>query len=1157
MSVDEAREARPKAKVAASPIGFTSKQQLDVKEIENEFGDRLNFAALEAFYVICECNVTNTRNLLNGYLNDMDELNRLYDADSLECDDGVTKETDFDDGFNGVTLENHMESDYLVSLNSQQLGLTIENILERTVVRSVQQSSEAFRLGVKPNCIITNVGMTSTMSQTHNEALETLKRGSRPLKLVFRHADPDVLNSRRGEMQAYIQKRTILGNADYGAVIKAIEKRTQWLLRMFAIAISVTSNEVPDYLLVRSTSHDTMSFSLSGSNFDELIAASPAPVSRMSMANVGIDEEETPVSDTPMDRDTYNRAKVAEKKIEPVLDLLLCMEKQIFINNRNDVMPYMRLTNMLEFLALFYCELDDSIFTPQYIINMLESDIMDICFSVLQLDLHLIPGNEESASVIPNDCCYNLLQLLIKKFSYGKLKTHAIPMLWKLGTSFGVSAKLTCCNLIPIVYDRLPSYLQLHTRGLLNRLLGDNDSRVRVQVLECICMRLGNFSDMQWVVYCITTASVDSNPLVRAGVFELCLLVLKNTSEKQKGSNESAQSDTESHLAFSRLFPIINAFTEDEDNDIKCLVASKCDVLCKFMGLRWSSIILDVLLVMLRDKDENIRAAAVATTPKLVLNMIIMFNKQYPPASPRGNTLLSRRNNNNAWSEEDKNPKSNNVEPAEEEPSRRTTETVAMLHRIRDNILPPMLRLKSDSAKEVEIALATAVPELLSAICRIRIEDVPSAIACKNAKISIAKVLVAVILELLSDAFQSHDIPYAVLQQLLLSDLSNISSFIFTPSNCALLISSIQPLSTSSNWRMRKSVCSAVPLVVSACKTVETRSQTAAMITPLLFDDVFEVRKCAATSMCVAGTCDVDKLHSHHRTSRPTNYITNSVYDGAANDPSRMSDMMSRPSIATILSVTGGSSGLSNSKMSTGVSPINTRGSMSGFAGNNSYNMYGVNNDDNGVNFADNEEACINDTSEGEDQDISMFEQDMGRMWLDSVILPHLEHFCTSIKYQERLLALHMIAVLLVERIVDVPDNRWVLLLNMALSMNGDRVVNVRIGLVTALYSIMPFCIARVRYDNGEDDTSEGEAVLNTPQANVGAFGNLHKQLGAEKVPAKEKISALEAMAVPERTSASLWLKDVRRAVKTICSDKDRDVRALGAKIVRECALFD
>ena len=352
---------------------------------------------------------------------------------------------------------------------------------------------------------------------------------------------------------------------------------------------------------------------------------------------------------------------------------------------------------------------------------------------------------------------------------------------------------------------------------------------------------------------------------------------------------------------------------------------------------------------------------------------------------------------------------------------------------------------------------------------------------------------------------------------------------------------------------MRKAVCSAVPLVVSACKTVETRSETAAMITPLLFDDVFEVRKCAATSMCVAGTCDIDKLHAHHKTLHSPNHIgSGSGNDGSsAYDPSRMSDMMSRPSIATILSVTGGSSS-GSSKMPTGVSPI------SGFVGSGNYSIYGVNSDANSAAYADSEEACLNDNdqSENEDQDISMFEQDMGRMWLDSVILPHLEHFCTSIKYQERLLALHMIAVLLVEKIVDVPDNRWVLLLNMALSMNGDRVVNVRIGLVTALYSIMPFCISRVKYDNGEEETCV-ESVPSVPQSNIGTFSNLHKQLGSDKEPTKGKISALEAMTVPERIESSLWLKDVKMTVKSICADRDRDVRALGNKIVRECALFD
>jgi hypothetical protein len=50
------------------------------------------------------------------------------------------------------------DDDYVVSLLSRQLGMTIENVLERTIVRSVHPNSEAFRLNVRTNSIILNIG---------------------------------------------------------------------------------------------------------------------------------------------------------------------------------------------------------------------------------------------------------------------------------------------------------------------------------------------------------------------------------------------------------------------------------------------------------------------------------------------------------------------------------------------------------------------------------------------------------------------------------------------------------------------------------------------------------------------------------------------------------------------------------------------------------------------------------------------------------------------------------------------------------------------------------------------------------------------------------------------------------------------------------------
>jgi hypothetical protein len=49
-------------------------------------------------------------------------------------------------------------NEYMVSLQARQLGMTVENVLERTIVRSVYPNSEAFRLNVRPNSLILSIG---------------------------------------------------------------------------------------------------------------------------------------------------------------------------------------------------------------------------------------------------------------------------------------------------------------------------------------------------------------------------------------------------------------------------------------------------------------------------------------------------------------------------------------------------------------------------------------------------------------------------------------------------------------------------------------------------------------------------------------------------------------------------------------------------------------------------------------------------------------------------------------------------------------------------------------------------------------------------------------------------------------------------------------
>lgn len=1164
------RRPKPKVVVSSAPKGLSKRQIEELRVLKEEFGDKLFYPILEAFYFVCECKLASTKSTISGYLEEYAELSERYidhvtiTSETVEMGAGsdsimsnsrnnaTSLSSDLDDGLKGATMVSALDSDYSVSVSSQQLGLTIENVFERTVVRSVLEGSEAKKKGVKNNSLVISVGITNCLTQTHAETLDTLKRSTRPVKISFRLLDGSLLNQRRAEMQGFLQKKrdqsATLDSNYYDATIKQIEQRTKWLLRMFAVALCLP--ECMTTATATSTSASTATSTSTSTSCSPVAGASTFD-NNGAARTVDSDANESPEARRKIcmrgksEADKY----FIEKKVEPTLELLLGMEKQCYMNNRANVLPFMRLTTTLDYLAIFYCELDDSVHTPPHVLTVLESDITDICFSLLQLEANAIPGNENPAeSALPNESPHNLLHLIISRFGYEKLKTHAIPMLWRLGTSTAMSSRLTCCNLIPVIYNKLPFYLQLQLRGLLNRLLGDSEDVIRIQVLECICTRLGSRADMQWVLYCITVAASDTSAIVRGAVFELCVLALENISDAQAVAARNAsvnaspdpegslcKVDTDMHLVFCRLHPIINKLTEDSESSVKALVAAKCDLLCKYMGLHWSTVILDILLAMLQDPDDHVRTTAVAAAPRLVLNMVNLFNKKHYHLAVQ-NSPLGRRNKspvpipigsglsrrvNVAWgAEPDSIGNSSAMTETEattetvvvtEEVTPLTRETVALLNRIRDNVLPPMLRLRCDACQDVRIALASAIPEMLSAVCKVQVEDTRQGgvmhmgtASSRNSKISVAKVLVAVILELLSDNDTEHEmeIPYAVLQQVLASDLSNISAFIFTASNCNLLISCVSPLALNKNWRMRKAVCSAVPLIVSACKTVETRAQTAAMIIPLLKDDIFEVRRCAASAMCLAASCDMDVVRS------ASSAINLNTVGGSGADLRASLAVSSRLSMATIMSITGQK--------------------RSGLIGAGSSVSPGI-------------DCVLSDSGDDTGSDTVFFEEDMGRMWLDSVVLPNLEDFCTSPKFQERMLALHMVTVLLIEGIVDVSDSRWELLLRMNLSMISDRIVNVRIGVTTVLLSLFPVFVARKEFED-ECHKGEGEQSCTTIIPGQSAYTD----------------SSASAPAATCTTTMYPWLEDIRDAVKLATTDKDRDVADLGNKFMaRAVVLFD
>lgn len=98
---------------------------------------------------------------------------------------------------------------YEVLLHSKTLGMTIENVMERTIVRNINPSSEAAKLGIQTNSLLLQVGHTKTIDNTHIETLDLLKNSARPVKLRLRRLDPETVNQRRAQMQALVQRQKV------------------------------------------------------------------------------------------------------------------------------------------------------------------------------------------------------------------------------------------------------------------------------------------------------------------------------------------------------------------------------------------------------------------------------------------------------------------------------------------------------------------------------------------------------------------------------------------------------------------------------------------------------------------------------------------------------------------------------------------------------------------------------------------------------------------------------------------------------------------------------------------------------------------------------------------------------------------------------------
>lgn len=131
------------------------------------------------------------------------------------------------------------DTTYKIKIMSETLGLTVENVLERTIIRTVIPNQAAYMAGAKVGSLITQVGRRPTTHLTHFECIDELRQSKRPLELTLKVPNDQVLEDGRSIMLSLIDDSSSNSKGDARAgsrsSLEALSERFCNLLLLIVI----------------------------------------------------------------------------------------------------------------------------------------------------------------------------------------------------------------------------------------------------------------------------------------------------------------------------------------------------------------------------------------------------------------------------------------------------------------------------------------------------------------------------------------------------------------------------------------------------------------------------------------------------------------------------------------------------------------------------------------------------------------------------------------------------------------------------------------------------------------------------------------------------------------------------------------------------------
>ena len=149
-----------------------------------------------------------------------------FDDGATDASDASASDDDVDDaGADDPTCFGCVGPRREVALRDARLGMTLENVLEQTVVHEVDERGAARQAGLRAGDVVVDVGGEACHGSLHDEVIERLRKPRRPLILGVRSIAAETLARRRREARTYVRR------ADMSPMNRSDDAAATWLFR--------------------------------------------------------------------------------------------------------------------------------------------------------------------------------------------------------------------------------------------------------------------------------------------------------------------------------------------------------------------------------------------------------------------------------------------------------------------------------------------------------------------------------------------------------------------------------------------------------------------------------------------------------------------------------------------------------------------------------------------------------------------------------------------------------------------------------------------------------------------------------------------------------------------------------------------------------------